>query len=219
MIDEVHQDVARAVRAGGSPLPVGMLLALDEIDEYMGGADSWDRKIICEGLVFAVVDDDLDDGAGGVAAEVLPELTERVYAEAHGDDTGPGATGRALARVVLAIKGGNWPADVTELVHDPKSRLAALGFASEAWAVDRPTEEDAPSTGWIRDQPDSVEIRFVTIVDLDGAEYVQVRVRGREPEQGVWPPGLPHGGFGGPVQRALRVLANTLTRPAKTTTN
>lgn len=224
MIDEVNRDLATAVREHGSALLQGNLLALREMDRRLGGPDVWDQRPECEGVVFAVLALAVDPDTAAVAAAVLPELSQRVYDEAHrrDGDHGPGQTGQALARVALAVKGGNWTADLREIVADPNQRFTGIGFAAEAWSTERKVHERTDPDGWIKDEPGAVEIRFVTLVDLAGAEYVQVRVRGQDPEQGLYPPvsiGGVRGGFTGPVQRALRVLAATLGTTRQSSVN
>jgi hypothetical protein len=176
--------------------------------------------VLCEGTVFAVTVTAVDGDQYAIGLRVMPQMTERVYDLSHGDDTAPGMTGRALARIAVELAGGNYPPDVAQLIRDPATQLVGIGFAAEAWATQRPPTERGPS-GFIADEPDRVEVRMITLVDVAGAEFAHVRRRGHAPEQGMWPPPTPgdRERFSGPVPQALHALIAVLLRPATTTGN
>lgn len=216
MIDETAQEAARRVRAE-NVLADALFKGLAHIDEMMGGADTWDERPMCEGTAFAVISTSLD-GVAEIGAAILPETSQRIY-ESHGADE-PGATGRAVSRVVLRIKAGDYPKDLAELVQDPTVEILAVGFGAEAWAVTRDTPTRGPDEKWIKDLPDRTEIRFICMIDYNGLQFVHYRQRGQEPVVGVYMMDQrPDTGFTGKIPTALRVLIHALDLPATTTAN
>lgn len=219
LVNKEAEELAAQLRAE-SPLVEGLMRGLSEIDNLIGGADRWDDGPICEGFAFAIGTMELDGDDVGVALIPLPDLSKRVYEEAHTADVAPGMVGRALSRVVLQIKAGGFTPDVAELMRDPHLVVSAVGFGAEAWSSARPdgAAEDYFRTRWIQDEPDRTELRFAMAVDFAGILHLHSRVRGSEPKYGTFR-GRSKREVAGKIPQALDILLLTVRSTPTVTGN